>query len=139
MSKCAWCVQVQAGFGRLLSMNRPEWQWAMLGSAASGGLGVLWPAFALALASIVGVYYNPDHEKQKHTVRTWCIVFAAVGAGTMLCGTLQQYSFTLMGQKLTRRLRVMLMTALLKQVGSQSARCMHAWHTRCPLCRNRHQ
>jgi hypothetical protein len=34
----------------------------------------------------------------------------------LLCGTLQQYAFTLMGQKLTRRLRVLLMTALLKQV-----------------------
>lgn len=49
-------------------------------------------------------------------VQTWCIVFAAVGAGTMVCGTLQQFAFTLMGQKLTRRLRVLLMKALLKQV-----------------------
>lgn len=59
---------MKAGFGRLLRMNLPEWYWAILGSAASAGLGVLWPAFGLALAQIVGVYYNPDHEQQKHTV-----------------------------------------------------------------------
>ena len=114
----ACLVQVQAGFGRLLRMNMPEWHWAVLGSAASAGLGVLWPAFALAMSSILSVYYNPDHEKQKHTIQTWCIVFGAVGAGSMLCSTVQQFAFTLMGQKLTRRLRVLLMTALLKQVNA---------------------
>ena len=33
-------VQVKAGFGRLLALNRPEWLWALLGSLASAGLGV---------------------------------------------------------------------------------------------------
>ena len=117
------CVQVKAGFVRLLSLNRPEWQWALPGSIASAGLGVMMPAFGLALAKITGVYYNPDHAQQKHTVQTWCIVFAAVGAAMMLCGVVQQFSLTLMGQKLTRRLRVLLMAALLKQVNGHCLTC----------------
>lgn len=74
------------------------------------------PAFSLALSNILGVFYNPDFHKQETTIRTWCIVFAAVGALALVCGTLQTFAFTLMGQKLAKRLRVLLMQALMRQV-----------------------
>lgn len=108
---------MNAGFIRLLGMNRPEWHWAIVGSASSAGLGIIMPAFALALSNVLGVFYNPDHAKMKSVIQTWCIVFGAVGGGALVCGTLQAYSFTLMGQKLAKRIRLMLMQALLKQVG----------------------
>ncbi len=97
-------------------MNRPEWHWAIVGCASSAGLGIIMPAFALALSNVLGVFYNPDHAKMKSVIQTWCIVFGAVGGGALVCGTLQSYSFSLMGQKLAKRIRLMLMQALLKQV-----------------------
>ena len=99
-------------------MNRPEWHWALLGSVGSGGLGIMMPAFSLALSNIISVFFNPDFEKQKSVIRTWCIVFAVVGAGAFACGVVQQFAFTLMGQKLARRVRVLLMQSLLRQVCS---------------------
>ena len=108
--------QVKAGFLRLLRVNRPEWHWAILGSAGSAGMGIMMPAFSLALSNIIGVFFNPDFNKQKSVIRNWCIVFAAVGGLALLCSTVQQFAFTLMGQKLTKRLRVLLMQVLLKQV-----------------------
>ena len=107
---------MNAGFIRLLGMNRPEWHWAIVGCASSAGLGIIMPAFALALSNVLGVFYNPDHAKMKSVIQTWCIVFGAVGGGALVCGTLQSYSFSLMGQKLAKRIRLMLMQALLKQV-----------------------
>ena len=77
------------------------------------------PAFSLALSNIIGVFYNPDFDQQKSTIRTWCVVFAVVGAVALVCGTLQQFAFTLMGQRLARRVRVLLMQALLRQVWAQ--------------------
>ena len=109
-------MQVNAGFVRLLGMNRPEWHWGILGTASSAGLGIMFPAFALALSNIIGVFYDPDYTKMKHTIRNWCIVFAGVGGLSLVCATLQQFCFTLMGQKLAKRLRLMLMQALLRQV-----------------------
>ena len=114
---------MKAGFFRLLGMNKPEWHWAIVGCASSAGLGVMMPAFALALSNILGVFYNTDFQKQKDTISTWCIVFAVVGAGALVCGTVQQFAFTLMGQKLTKRLRILLMQALMRQVGFVS--CQH--------------
>ena len=110
------CTQVNAGFIRLLGMNRPEWLWAVVGTAGSAGLGIMYPAFGLALSNIIGVFYNTDHAKMESTVQTWCIVFAAVGGFALICATVQQYALTLMGQRLTKRLRVLLMQALLRQV-----------------------
>ncbi len=91
------------------------------------------PAFALALSNIIGVFYNPDHAKMKSVIQTWCIVFAAVGGGAMVCGTVQQFSFTLMGQKLTKRLRILLMQALLRQVCYD-----HQHHGHCSMLAVRH-
>lgn len=113
--RACW-LQVKAGFVRLLGMNRPEWHWAILGSIGSGGLGIMMPAFSLALSNIISVFFNPDFHKQQSVIRTWCTVFAVVGALAFACGTVQQYAFTLMGQKLARRIRVLLMQSLLRQV-----------------------
>ena len=49
-------------------------------------------------------------------VSKWCIVFAGIGAGAIVMGMLQQYGFGCMGQRLTRRLRVLLFTSMFRQV-----------------------
>ncbi len=51
-------------------------------------------------------------------VSKWCIVFAGIGAGAIVMGMLQQYGFGCMGQRLTRRLRVLLFTSMFRQVVS---------------------
>lgn len=49
-------------------------------------------------------------------VSKWCIVFAGIGAGAIVMGMLQQYGFGCMGQRLTRRLRVLLFRSMFRQV-----------------------
>ena len=49
-------------------------------------------------------------------VSKWCIVFAGIGAGAIVMGMLQQYGFGCMGQRLTRRLRVLLLQSMFRQV-----------------------
>lgn len=69
-----------------------------------------------ALTSIVGSFYSTDRAYLKQQVRIWCGVFVAIGAGSLLAGALQGYCFTVMGAKLTRRIRVVLILALMRQV-----------------------
>ena len=49
-------------------------------------------------------------------VSKWCIIFACIGAGAIIMGMLQQYGFACMGQRLTRRLRVLLFQSMFRQV-----------------------
>lgn len=52
-------LQASVPFSRLLKLNRPELPWAIAGCIASGALGAQMPGFAIALSSIVTVYYVP--------------------------------------------------------------------------------
>lgn len=61
-------MQVNASFGRLLSYNKPELGWAVLGIAASAGSGVIMPIFALALSSVISLFFNPDKAYQAHHI-----------------------------------------------------------------------
>lgn len=49
-------------------------------------------------------------------VSKWCGVFAGIGGGAVVMGVLQQYGFACMGQHLTRRLRALLLSSMLRQV-----------------------
>lgn len=59
-----------------------------------------------------------DIEDLKSGARKWCLVFVGIGCGALCFGMLQSYSFNFMGQKLAHRVRIMMMRALLRQVGS---------------------
>ena len=50
-------------------------------------------------------------------IRKYCAISASVGGAALVCGALQQGCFAIMGQKLARRLRITLMSAILSQVG----------------------
>jgi ATP-binding cassette subfamily B (MDR/TAP) protein 1 len=104
------------GFTRLAAINAPEWPFLVIGTLASAALGMQMPAFALAVSNIIAVFFNPDRDYVRSEVSKWCWVFAGAGFGSLVMGVLQQYSFTYMGQKLTRRLRGMLLGAILHQV-----------------------
>ncbi|KAK9861269.1 hypothetical protein WJX84_002505 [Apatococcus fuscideae] len=108
-------LQVNASFGRLLSYNKPELGWAVLGIAASAGSGVVMPIFALALSSVVSLFFNPDKAYQAHQIAIWSGIFACIGFGAFVSAVLQQWSFGLMGQRLTSRIRHMLLYSALRQ------------------------
>lgn len=47
--------------------------------------------------------------------REWALIFMGIGFGAWIMGALQGYCFGVMGQRLARRLRVMLLKAILRQ------------------------
>ncbi len=53
---------------RLLGYNRKEWRSALGGCLASAGLGAVAPVFALAMATIVSVFYTTDFSYMKSTI-----------------------------------------------------------------------
>mmetsp|Transcript_10713 Transcript_10713/g.25404 ORF Transcript_10713/g.25404 Transcript_10713/m.25404 type:complete len:1267 (+) Transcript_10713:289-4089(+) len=107
----------QAGpkLGRLMALNAREWHLMVLGVIGSAGLGATMPAFAVALSSIIAVFFSPDLDEQKQKADMWCLIFVAVGVLSFVCSFLEQFSFGVMGARLATRVRVMLFGAMLRQ------------------------
>ncbi len=113
------------GYWRLAGYNKPEWPYFVVGAFSSACLGMTMPGFALALSSIIAVFYapvsDPDcagaaaHDCVLNGGAKWALIFTGIGLASMICGILQGYCFGVMGQKLARRLRVILLQCVLKQ------------------------
>lgn len=88
--KGALCLQVQAGYWRLMRLNGPEWPFLISGCFASAVLGMQMPAFALAFSSILSAFYDTDVNVMNSEVRKWSLVFAGAGLGVFIMGIFQQ-------------------------------------------------
>jgi ATP-binding cassette subfamily B (MDR/TAP) protein 1 len=114
---------------RLLKLNTPEWPYFVAGAFSSAGLGFTMPGFALALSSIISIFFvapnSPDcefdfgSEGYEHCIvdggRRWALIFTGIGFGAWTLGAAQGYAFGVMGQRLARRVRVMMLKAVLRQ------------------------
>eukprot|EP00192_Tetraselmis_astigmatica_P000802 CAMPEP_0117691884 /NCGR_PEP_ID=MMETSP0804-20121206/25998_1 /TAXON_ID=1074897 /ORGANISM="Tetraselmis astigmatica, Strain CCMP880" /LENGTH=1263 /DNA_ID=CAMNT_0005505227 /DNA_START=142 /DNA_END=3933 /DNA_ORIENTATION=+ len=103
------------GMGRLLALNSKEWPLLVVGILGSAGLGCTMPLFAVALSSIIAVFFEPDPVKQKQAADLWSLIFAMVGVGSFLCTLAQQACFGIMGSRLATRVRTLLFDTMLKQ------------------------
>lgn len=101
--------------GRLVKLNAAEWPLMLLGVLASAGLGCTMPLFAVALSSIIAVFYNPDPVDMKNKADLWSGVFALVGLASFVCTFVQQACFGVMGARLSTRVRKLLFVSMLKQ------------------------
>ncbi|KFM27090.1 ABC transporter B family member 4 [Auxenochlorella protothecoides] len=101
--------------GRIARLNKPELPALFFGLIGSGALGFMMPAFSIAFSSLISLFYTVDPEELKAGTRKWCLVFLGIGLGAMLFSIIQSYAFGLMGQRLGKRVRVLMMTALLRQ------------------------
>lgn len=104
----------KVGFLRLASLSRPELPAAITGILGSIGMGFIYPIFALAFSSLTATFYLPPDEITSGAQK-WSFAFMGVGFGSLFAAWLQSASFQYMGQKLCRRVRILMMQALLRQ------------------------
>lgn len=105
---------LRPSFWRLLKLNRPEWPYAVLGTLGAIMAGVETPFFALAISEVLITFYSPDKQHIKHEVRRIALIFSGAAIATVLIYLLQHYFYTLMGERLTRRIREMTFSAILR-------------------------
>ncbi|KAI4333814.1 hypothetical protein L6164_018575 [Bauhinia variegata] len=96
---------------RLLKMNAPEWGSAMLGCLGAIGSGAVQPVNAYCVGTLISVYFDPNDIKSK--TRVLALIFLAIGVFNFLTSILQHYSFAVMGERLTKRVREKLVEKLL--------------------------
>ncbi|KAF8406607.1 hypothetical protein HHK36_008696 [Tetracentron sinense] len=98
---------------KLLKLNTPEWPFAVLGSVGAILAGMEAPLFALGITHILTVFYSHDDSRIKQEVQRVSLIFVGVAAITMPIYLLQHYYYTLMGERLTNRVRLLMFSAIL--------------------------
>ncbi|XP_076941356.1 putative multidrug resistance protein [Bidens hawaiensis] len=98
---------------RLLEMNAPEWKKALFGCIGAVGSGAVQPINAYCVGAMINVYFRPDKSTIVSHARIYSFVFLALGVFNFFTSVIQHYYFAVMGEKLTRRIREMLLEKLL--------------------------
>ena len=99
---------------RVLALQRPEWGLmaaALFGAAASGAIQ---PAFGLIYAQFITIFFQDD-SALRAGAQLYCGAFVGFACAVFLATTLRIGMFSLVGERLTRRLRVMAYRAVLRQ------------------------
>ncbi|KAA8537503.1 hypothetical protein F0562_027111 [Nyssa sinensis] len=97
----------------LVKLNAPEWPYAVLGSLGAILAGMEAPLFALGITYILTAFYSHDDHQIKQEVQRVSLIFVGVALITILIYLLQHYFYTLMGERLTARVRLLMFSAIL--------------------------
>lgn len=98
---------------RLLKMNAPEWGRALFGCIGAIGAGAVQPINAYCVGGLISVYFRPDKSSITSHARIYSYIFIGLGVFNFFTNVLQHYSFAIMGEKLTRRVREKLLEKLM--------------------------
>ena len=98
---------------RLLSYNRPEMKFIIIGGFCAIATGVTMPAFAVIFSEMVNVLSKPQDEVEDDSV-FWSMMFLVIAVGSGLFYFIQVYFLSVAGAKLTSRLRQLTFENILK-------------------------
>ncbi|KAL2247591.1 UNVERIFIED_CONTAM: putative multidrug resistance protein [Sesamum indicum] len=98
---------------RLLKMNEPEWGKALLGCLGAIGSGAVQPINAYCVGALIAVYFRSDKSSIPSHARIYSLVFLALGVFNFFTNLLQHYNFAIMGERLTKRIREMMLKKLM--------------------------
>ncbi|CAM6101081.1 unnamed protein product [Calypogeia fissa] len=99
---------------RLFIMSKDEWVYGIAGTIGSMLAGCLNPAFALIIAEVLTAYYNKSHSKMRKDVSTYALIFVALGVAAPFIYVLQHYSLGVVGERLVKRVRELMLTGILR-------------------------
>uniref|UniRef100_A0A7N0V2G3 Uncharacterized protein n=1 Tax=Kalanchoe fedtschenkoi TaxID=63787 RepID=A0A7N0V2G3_KALFE len=100
-------------FTELVRLHAPDWPLALVGSLGAILAGVEAPLFALGVTRVLAVLYSPDESRIQEEVRRICFIFIGVAVVTIPIYLLQHFFYTMMGERLTARLRLSMFSAIL--------------------------
>ncbi|CAN6441284.1 unnamed protein product [Victoria cruziana] len=100
-------------FARLLKLSYPEWKQGLVASLSAIVSGAVQPVYALTVGSMIAAFFVPSHQEMKSLVRHYSLAFFFLSLISMMVSTSQHYLFSEVGEKLTRRIRVSLLSKIL--------------------------
>ncbi|KAK9877180.1 hypothetical protein WA026_016928 [Henosepilachna vigintioctopunctata] len=99
----------------VLTLNKPESPWIVLGSICSGIIGASIPLSTMMMANIIGDFYIQNSNDLVTRTNPQCIVLIILGLVAGLAYVLQYYSFGIAGENLTLRVRSKMFSSIINQ------------------------
>lgn len=96
----------------LVKLNTPEWPYAVLGSVGAILAGMEAPLFALGITHVLTAFYSRDDSQIKQEIQRVALIFVGLAVVTIPVYLFQQYFYTLMGERLTSRVRLLMFSGL---------------------------
>ncbi|CAH9118577.1 unnamed protein product [Cuscuta epithymum] len=100
-------------FRRLLALNLPEWKQATLGSIGAMLFGAVQPTYGFVLGAMLSVFFLPTHAEIKEKITIYSLCFLGLSVLAILLSIVQHYNFAIMGEYLTKRMRVKILSKIL--------------------------
>ncbi|AET03262.2 ABC transporter B family protein [Medicago truncatula] len=98
---------------RLYSMIGPYWSYGVFGTLAAFTTGALMPLFALGISHALVSYYM-DWDSTCHEVKKIAFLFCGAAIVAITAYSIEHLSFGIMGERLTLRVRGIMLSAILK-------------------------
>lgn len=105
---------------KLIKLNKPEWPYAVLGSVGAVLAGMQAPLFALGITHVLTAFYSYDNQHIKHEVGKIALIFVGAAVVAIPIYLLQHYFYTLMGERLTTRVRLSMFSGFFFTLASLS-------------------
>ncbi|KAL1531163.1 ATP-binding cassette, sub-B (MDR TAP), member 8 [Salvia divinorum] len=100
-------------FGRLLSLNSPEWKQGLIGSISAVIFGTVQPIYALTIGGMILAFFAPSHAEMHARIERYTLIFSSLCLASIIVNLCQHYNFAYMGECLTRRIRVKMLEKIL--------------------------
>ncbi|ONK58371.1 uncharacterized protein A4U43_C09F11560 [Asparagus officinalis] len=97
----------------LMKMSAPEMKEFLLGCAGAVCFGAIQPMHSYCMGELLSIYFLGDHHDIKVKTRIYCFVFLSYAILAFISTILQHYNFSLVGEKLTKRVRESLLAKIL--------------------------
>lgn len=133
-------------FWQLLALNKPEWKHGSLGCLSAILFGAVQPLSAVTMGTMLSVFFLTDHNEIKEKIRSMSLSFFGLSLFAILINISQHYSFSYMGEYLTKRIRERMLSKIFTfEVGwfdtdenSSSVICSRLAKDANAVCMHRH-
>ncbi|XP_076869034.1 ATP-dependent translocase ABCB1 isoform X2 [Brachyhypopomus gauderio] len=102
-------------FLTVLSLNKSEWPYMVVGVFCATINGGLQPAFAVIFSKIIAVFAEIDEDIKRERANLFSLLFAVIGVISFIALFLQGFCFGKAGEILTMRLRYRAFKAMMRQ------------------------
>ncbi|KAF4076001.1 hypothetical protein AMELA_G00225410 [Ameiurus melas] len=105
----------EVSFFKVLSLNKEEWPYMVVGIFCAIINGGIQPAFAIIFSKIVAVFAEPDENIKRERANLFSLLFAVIGVVSFIALFLQGFCFGKAGEILTMKLRSRAFKSMMRQ------------------------